>query len=81
MEDMLRACVIEFEGSWDTHLPLIELTTTATNQALGCLHMKLCMAGNVVIAANQALGCLHMKLCMVENVEPYCVGMMWVKER
>ena len=24
LEDMLRACVMEFKGSWDTHLPLIE---------------------------------------------------------
>ena len=24
LEDMLRACVIEFTGSWDEHLPLIE---------------------------------------------------------
>ncbi|GKB07361.1 hypothetical protein Tco_0835645 [Tanacetum coccineum] len=24
MEDMLRACVIDFRGSWDTHLPLVE---------------------------------------------------------
>ena len=24
-EDMLRACVIDFKGSWDYHLPLIEL--------------------------------------------------------
>ncbi len=24
LEDMLRACVIEFEESWDIHLPLIE---------------------------------------------------------
>ncbi len=24
LEDMLRAYVIEYEGSWDTHLPLIE---------------------------------------------------------
>ncbi|GJT71727.1 putative reverse transcriptase domain-containing protein [Tanacetum coccineum] len=23
MEDMLRACVIDFKGSWDTHLPLL----------------------------------------------------------
>ncbi|GJS07604.1 putative reverse transcriptase domain-containing protein, partial [Tanacetum coccineum] len=26
IEDMLRACVIDFGGSWDTHLPLIELS-------------------------------------------------------
>ena len=24
LEDMLRACVMEFKGSWDTHLPLME---------------------------------------------------------
>ena len=23
LEDMLRACVMEFRGSWDTHLPLM----------------------------------------------------------
>ncbi|GJT37804.1 reverse transcriptase domain-containing protein [Tanacetum coccineum] len=26
MEDMLRACVIDFGGSWDTHLPLVEFS-------------------------------------------------------
>ena len=24
MEDMLRACIIDFESTWETHLPLIE---------------------------------------------------------
>ncbi|KAI3701793.1 hypothetical protein L6452_27142 [Arctium lappa] len=24
LEDMLRSCVIDFSGSWDTHLPLVE---------------------------------------------------------
>ena len=24
LEDMLRSCVIEFEGSWDRHIPLVE---------------------------------------------------------
>ena len=24
LEDMLRACVLEFKGSWDMHLPLVE---------------------------------------------------------
>ena len=24
LEDMLRSCVMEFGGSWDTHMPLIE---------------------------------------------------------
>ena len=26
LEDMLRACVIDFRGSWDSHLPLIEFS-------------------------------------------------------
>ncbi|GKE13792.1 putative reverse transcriptase domain-containing protein, partial [Tanacetum coccineum] len=26
LEDMLRACVINFSGSWDTHLPLAEFS-------------------------------------------------------
>ena len=24
MEDMLRSCVIDYEGSWDRHIPLVE---------------------------------------------------------
>ena len=26
LEDMLRACVINFKGGWDDHLPLIEFS-------------------------------------------------------
>ncbi|KAK1427944.1 hypothetical protein QVD17_16705 [Tagetes erecta] len=26
LEDMLRACVLDFGGSWDTHLPLVEFS-------------------------------------------------------
>ncbi|MBN8143086.1 DDE-type integrase/transposase/recombinase, partial [Vibrio vulnificus] len=26
LEDMLRACVLEFQGCWDDHLPLIEFS-------------------------------------------------------
>ena len=25
LEDMLRSCVIDYEGSWDRHIPLVEL--------------------------------------------------------
>ena len=24
LEDMLRSCVIDYEGSWDGHIPLVE---------------------------------------------------------
>ncbi|GJQ89523.1 putative reverse transcriptase domain-containing protein [Tanacetum coccineum] len=26
LKDMLRACIIDFEGSWDVHLPLVDLS-------------------------------------------------------
>ncbi|GKA99294.1 putative reverse transcriptase domain-containing protein [Tanacetum coccineum] len=26
LEDMLRACVLDFEGNWDVHLPLVEFS-------------------------------------------------------
>ena len=26
LEDMLRACVLDFKGSWEKHLPLVEFT-------------------------------------------------------
>ncbi|GJU96951.1 putative reverse transcriptase domain-containing protein [Tanacetum coccineum] len=38
LEDMLRACVMDFGGSWDTHLPLIEFSYNNSYQhnALVC---------------------------------------------
>ncbi|XP_038877306.1 uncharacterized protein LOC120069589 [Benincasa hispida] len=37
LEDMLRACTIEFSGSWDAHLHLMELLIiTTTSPLLGC---------------------------------------------
>nr|GFC31718.1 putative reverse transcriptase domain-containing protein [Tanacetum cinerariifolium] len=30
LEDMLRACVMDFGGSWDTHLPLVEFSYNKT---------------------------------------------------
>ncbi|GKE88783.1 putative reverse transcriptase domain-containing protein, partial [Tanacetum coccineum] len=26
LEDMLRACILDFGGSWDVHLPLVEIS-------------------------------------------------------
>ncbi|KAL5773512.1 hypothetical protein ACOSQ2_013436 [Xanthoceras sorbifolium] len=33
LEDMLRACVMEFKGSWDTHLPLMEFAYNNSYQS------------------------------------------------
>ena len=48
LEDMLRACVIDFKGSWDEHLPLVEFAYNNSYQArLKQHHMRLCMVGSV----------------------------------
>ncbi|GJX15249.1 putative reverse transcriptase domain-containing protein [Tanacetum coccineum] len=31
LEDMLRACIVDFGGSWDTHLPLVEFSYNNSN--------------------------------------------------
>ena len=33
LEDMLRACVIEFKGSWDTHLSLMKFAYNNSYQS------------------------------------------------
>ncbi|GKB99222.1 hypothetical protein Tco_0985359 [Tanacetum coccineum] len=33
LEDMLRACVIDFENSWDKHLPLVEFSYNNIGEA------------------------------------------------
>ena len=33
LEDMLRVCVLDFEGSWNKYLPLIEFSYNNSYQA------------------------------------------------
>lgn len=33
LKDMLRACIIDFGGSWESHLPLIEFAYNNSYQA------------------------------------------------
>ena len=33
LEDLLRGCVIDFKGSWDDHLPLIEFSYNNSNHS------------------------------------------------
>ncbi|GJW94336.1 retrovirus-related pol polyprotein from transposon TNT 1-94 [Tanacetum coccineum] len=43
LEDMLRACVMDFGGSWDTHLPLIEFSyNNSYHTSIKCAHSRLC---------------------------------------
>ena len=42
LEDMLRACVLDLKGSWEEHLPLVELSYNNSYQA--SIHMAPCEA-------------------------------------
>ena len=33
LEDMLRSCVIDYEGSWDRHIPLVEFVYNSSFQS------------------------------------------------
>ncbi|KAL0452067.1 UNVERIFIED_CONTAM: Retrovirus-related Pol polyprotein from transposon [Sesamum latifolium] len=57
LEDMMRACVIEFRGNWDDHLPLIEFAyNNSFHSSIGMAHMKLYTEGNVEV---QSVGTLR----------------------
>ena len=48
LEDLLRACVLEQQGSWESFLPLIEFTyNNSFHLPLAWLPMKLCMVEGV----------------------------------
>ena len=41
LEDMLRACVIDYKGSWDDHLPLIEFAyNNSFHDSIGMAHYE-----------------------------------------
>ena len=46
LEDMLKGCVMEFRGSWDNHLPLMEFAYNNRPVLVWPL-MRLFMDGNV----------------------------------
>ena len=57
LEDMLRACVMEFKGSWDTHLALMEFAYNNSYQAsIEMAPLRHYMAGNA------GLQCAGMRL-------------------
>ena len=46
LEGMLWMCVMDFDGQWDTHLPLIKNFITVNMQVLKWLHTKLYIEEN-----------------------------------
>ena len=48
LEDMLRACALDYGSSWDENLPYAEFSyKTVTRLVLKWHHLKLCMGRNV----------------------------------
>ena len=48
LEDMLWGCVLDFPGSWDKYIPLMEFSYYNSYQSsMVWPPMKLCMAGNI----------------------------------
>ncbi|GJS58895.1 putative reverse transcriptase domain-containing protein [Tanacetum coccineum] len=49
LEDMLRACVLDFEGSWDVHLPLVEfLYNNSYHSSVRCAPFEALYGGSGV---------------------------------
>ncbi|GJV31238.1 putative reverse transcriptase domain-containing protein [Tanacetum coccineum] len=48
LEDMLRACVLDFGKGWDRHLPLVEFSyNNSYHTTLRLLHLRRCMGASV----------------------------------
>ncbi|KAA3473771.1 reverse transcriptase [Gossypium australe] len=43
---MLQCCILEFEGSWEKFIPLVEFSYNNSYQSSIKMEMKLCMEGN-----------------------------------
>ncbi|KAL0448243.1 UNVERIFIED_CONTAM: Transposon Ty3-I Gag-Pol polyprotein [Sesamum latifolium] len=57
LEDMMRACVIEFRGNWDDHLPLIEFAyNNSFHSSIGMAPYEALYEGNVEV---QSVGILR----------------------
>lgn len=50
LEDLLRACIMDFGGTWDEHLKYIEFSYNNSHHvASGCRLMKHCMGENIEV--------------------------------
>ena len=48
LEDMLRGYVLDFQGSWDRYIPLMEFAYNNSYQSsIGMTRMKLCIEEDV----------------------------------
>ncbi|GJR34438.1 putative reverse transcriptase domain-containing protein [Tanacetum coccineum] len=91
LEDMLRACVMDFGGSWDTHLPLVEFSyNNSYHTSIKCapfeaLYERKCMipVGDIGLKLEKTSDYLDQYLCkkrkekIVSDKERYLRGKEW----
>ena len=70
LEDMLRSCVIDYEGSWDRHIPLVEFVYNNSFQS--CI-------GMAPYEALYGIKC-RSRLCLTELSEKKVIGLNLIKE-
>ena len=83
LEDMLRACVIDFKGSWDEHLPLIEFSynkiynSSIRMAPFEVLYGRRCKSpvGGFEVGESSILGpeIIHEALEKVRMIRDYCL--------
>ena len=64
MEDLLRACVLDYQGSWDELLPLIEFTYNNS------FHTSICMARYEALYGRKC----RTPLCWYQDEESLMLG-------
>ncbi|TYK14955.1 pol protein [Cucumis melo var. makuwa] len=85
LEDMLRACVLEFLGSWDSHLHLMEFAYNNSYQAtIGMVPLKLSMVGVADLLFIEEIGSTYGGVLRFEKkgkLSPRFVGPFEILER
>ncbi|GKE42444.1 putative reverse transcriptase domain-containing protein [Tanacetum coccineum] len=61
LEDMLRACVIDFGSSWDRHLPLLEIVKLTGPELIRDTTKKIVQIKNRLLAARVARRVMQLK--------------------
>nr|GEV38120.1 putative reverse transcriptase domain-containing protein [Tanacetum cinerariifolium] len=74
LEDMLKACVMDFGGSWDTHLSLVEFSyNNSYHKSIKCVPFE-ALYWPIILRLSQELSCIHdvfyvsnLKKCLIDS--------------
>ncbi|GKB42473.1 putative reverse transcriptase domain-containing protein [Tanacetum coccineum] len=70
LEDMLRACVMDFGGSWDTHLPLIEFSyNNSYHTSIKCAPFEALYTHELKLCSRTFPCASNLKKCLAARVQ------------